>query len=284
MAGTADALRCADATLARVRQASRQLRVPGIGASALYAATVLTELPVIWIRLLLVFAGATLALLLEGDAVRSAQVLAQLALLPTGWSLLALVTPAGGGWWWRQKMGGREPSGRERAAYEDAIQTIHALSPEPFRLPSTWFVIDTQQPDGAVCGDWLMISRGLLESEWLAAVLAHELGHINSSDGKLTAALNRLIINPPPRSDQDDEEPSRIVIGGGRLQLGISVVGGLAWLVRSTIRFAGGGFALRLLAPFWGCHWREREYAADRFAACLGPRRTSSQTSSSSTP
>ncbi len=29
-------------------------------------------------------------------------------------------------------------------------------------------------------------------------MLAHELGHLTSTDGKLTAALNRLVINPPP--------------------------------------------------------------------------------------
>ena len=30
--------------------------------------------------------------------------------------------------------------------------------------PRSWFVLDTPQPDAAVCGDTLMLSRGLLES------------------------------------------------------------------------------------------------------------------------
>jgi Zn-dependent protease with chaperone function len=30
-----------------------------------------------------------------------------------------------------------------------------------------------------------------------------------------------------------------------------------------------GGFALRLTAPLWAAHWREREYRADQYAAHL---------------
>jgi Zn-dependent protease with chaperone function len=264
-----EARRGSQAALARCRGVASSLRLPGIRPSALFAATVLTELPVIWVRMLLVLAGAALVLLLKGDSTGGAEGLVKLALIPTGWSLLALLTPAGGGWWWRQKMGGREPSLRERAAYQDAVETIRSLTPAPIRLPTSWFVIDAPQPDAAVCGEWLVLSRGLLESEWLAAVLAHELGHVNSSDGKLTAAINRLVINPPARKDYSDHGRT-VVLAADAVSLSISLIGGLAWLIRKAIRFAGGGVALRLLAPFWGSYWREREYAADQYAARLG--------------
>src|SRR5207245_931879 len=55
-----------------------------------------------------------------------------------------------------------------------------------------------------------------------------------------------------------------------RVTLTITVMGALVWLLRKTLAFAKGGLALRLLAPFWGSYWREREYLADRFAARLG--------------
>jgi Zn-dependent protease with chaperone function len=44
----------------------------------------------------------------------------------------------------------------------------------------------------------------------------------------------------------------------------------LLWVLRKTVVFAKGGLGLRLTAPFWGSHWREREYTADRYAAGLG--------------
>ena len=48
------------------------------------------------------------------------------------------------------------------------------------------------------CAGTPCLSRGRLESDHLPAVLAHELGHLASTDGRLTAALNRLVIHPPP--------------------------------------------------------------------------------------
>jgi hypothetical protein len=44
--------------------------------------------------------------------------------------------------------------------------------------------------DAAVCGETLMLSRGLLESEQLPAVIAHELGHLASQLPKDLAALD----------------------------------------------------------------------------------------------
>jgi Zn-dependent protease with chaperone function len=242
------------------------LRLPSVPALALYVATLVIELPVIYTRMLLTFAVAALVLLVNGGSTAGASELMKLAMIPTAWSLLALITPRGGGWWWRANLGGREPSARERAAYEDALALLQA----PGRLPARWFVIDTPLPDAAVCGETLMLSRGLLENEHLPAVLAHELAHINSSDGKLTAALNRVVVHPPPRTTPRQPHPRAAVTGSEELMLGITLAGALAWLLRRLLAFAKGGLALRLLAPFWSSYWREREHAADRYAARLG--------------
>ena len=68
-----------------------------------------------------------------------------------------------------------------------------------------------------------MLSRGLLESEYLPAVLAHELGHLHSSDGKLTAAINRLIINPLPRArEKQPGQHDLVVASGDRLLLTVT--------------------------------------------------------------
>jgi len=246
-------------------------RFPPIHALALYLATQLVELPVILSRIVITLAVAALVLLVKGDSVSGAEGIAELALIPTGWAILALITPFGGGLWWRTNMGGRPPSERERAAFEDAMEQLLEASDARLRLPTRWFVIDVAEPDASVCGHTLALSRGLFESEYLPAVVAHELGHLNSSDGMLTAALNRLVIHPPPRMSEKERERRAVQIhADDRVMLGITAMGALIWLMRRTIAFAKGGFALGLLAPFWGSYWREREYVADRFAARLG--------------
>jgi Zn-dependent protease with chaperone function len=120
-----------------------------------------------------------------------------------------------------------------------------------------------------------MLSRGLLESEFLPAVLAHELGHLASPDGKLTAALNRLVINPPPRPAGQEQQPGQerevFMLGGDRVLLAVLGLRLVAWLIRTAIRIAqGGAVGLRLTAPAWGAYWRAREYSADAYAARLG--------------
>lgn len=209
---------------------------------ALYAATVLIETPVIFTRWLLAVALAALVLLLLHHSVAGADSLAQLALIPTLWSLVALITPFGGGWWWRQNLGGREPSERERTAYNDALELLRHRTLMALREPSGWFVLDDPQPDAAVCGNTLMLSRGLLESDHLPAVLAHELGHLASTDGRLTAALNRLVINAPPKPATEhqpvEHKRSTLVISDDRALLTVTILGVLLWVLRKTVVFA----------------------------------------------
>ncbi len=247
------------------------LRLPSPSTLALFVATVIAEVPVIIARMVLTFAVLVLVLLIKGEPLGGAEGLAELALIPTGWSVLALMTPFGGGWWWAQNMGGRDPSQREQLAYQDAIEHLQTQAPQGLRLPGFWFVLDEPLPDAAVCGNTLMLSRGLLESEYLPAVLAHELGHLDSSDGKLTAAINRLIINPLPKTrEKQSGQHDLVVTGGDRLLLTITAFGAVLWVLRLIVRFAQGGLGLRIMAPGWGSYWRQREYTADEHAARLG--------------
>jgi Zn-dependent protease with chaperone function len=129
-----------------------------------------------------------------------------------------------------------------------------------------YYVLDDPLPGAAVQGRTLILSRGLLESESLAAVLAHELGHVGSLDGRLTEALNRLALWNDPLA------PVRPEPGGeSLLEFGEDRRGGLLWgLLRWALRLAGGSFAQRLLSPLWAAHWRAREYVADAYACALG--------------
>jgi Zn-dependent protease with chaperone function len=184
------------------------------------------------------------------------------ALLPIAWSLVALVAP-GGGRVWRRQQGGRRPTIEEGAAVAASLDQLQAVSPD-LEFPASWFVLDEPRTLAAVRGRTLMLSRGLLESDALTAALAHELGHIATPDGRLTEALNRLVLwrDPLALSAMD-------FAASPRAQEGVVtafVAGALRWLVR----FAGGSTVQLCLHGLWASYWRSREYVADAFAASLG--------------
>jgi Zn-dependent protease with chaperone function len=156
-------------------------------------------------------------------------------------SFATLVFPVGG-WLWMQQSGGRTPSERERLVYEDALTALTQADPT-LRPPRRWFVLDEPVINGAAYADTLMVTCGLLESGYLEPVLAHELGHLNSSDARLTAALHRL--TTPPRRRM--RFPLRTVTFLTSGALG-------AWVTRTP----------------WAAYWRAREFAADEYAAGLG--------------
>jgi Zn-dependent protease with chaperone function len=169
-------------------------------------------------------------------------------------AVLGLVWPIGTAWWWRHSIGGRGPSGPERVSYNDALDTLKARDPR-VRGPRRWFVLDDPDLMAAVSGDTLMLTRGLLDSDYLTPVLAHELGHLNTLDGRITCALNRIIVREPRRDpDAEQEFPP------GLLRL--------TW--RGVMWFLRGGLGLKLLGTTWAVWWRQREYVADQYAKDLG--------------
>jgi hypothetical protein len=135
-----------------------------LGSLVMYALALVAEVPVIIARLFLATLAAVAVLELQGHP-NGQPTWAKLAMIPTLWSILALLTPIGSAWWWRTRAGGRNPSEREVAAYQDAVELLQSYSTTPLPLPARWFVLDIPQPDAAVCGNALMLSRGLLESE-----------------------------------------------------------------------------------------------------------------------
>jgi Zn-dependent protease with chaperone function len=249
-----------------------------IDSLVMYTLALASELPVILIRATVVYMIAGVTLVIEGHSSAHASAWLELSLIPTLWSMLALASPYGTSWWWKQRMGGRRPSGREQLAYHDAADLLQAQTREPLVLPRSWFVIDTPTPDAAVCGETLMLSRGLVESDHLPAVLAHELGHLATPDGKLTAAINRLVLLPPrpPRHEQagheqaSDAPQAGVEIRDERIVLTLFAIRVLTWTVKKTLKLINGGLGLWLTGPLWGVYWRRREYEADAYAARLG--------------
>lgn len=249
-----------------------------LGSLGIYALALASELPVILARTTLVYMLACTMLAIEGDSTANATVWFEVGLIPTFLSIIALASPLGTGWWWKQRAGGRRPSQREQLAYHDATELLQAQTPKGLALPKSWFVLDTPTPDAAVCGHTLMLSRGLLESDHLPAVLAHELGHLASPDGRLTAAINRLVLVPPRPSreeqtgyePQDIAPPVELAFRSERVLLTILGIRLILWTIGKTLKFVNGGFGLRLFGPLLGAYWRAREYEADAYAAALG--------------
>lgn len=160
---------------------------------------------------------------------------------PLAFSLATLVLPLGS-WWWEQREGGRRPSEREQTAFGMAFSQLRRADPE-LRAPHRWFVVDDPEPNACVYGGSLMVTRGMLDDPFFPAVLAHELGHLNSSDGRVTAAVYRITV--PPRNPQDFPLKTLAFLFGGRV----------------------GMVPVR---PAWGMYWRRREAVADAYAAKLG--------------
>lgn len=223
----------------------RQLRA---GWLLLYAGTFAVQLFCASARSALAYPLLWVAFKVAGQPTGIVHLLAfLLGYVPLGISVLTLLLPAGG-WWWQQRTGGRAPSARERLLLEDALESLQAVDPS-VKQPGRWFVLDDGAINAAVYAETLMLTRGLLESPWLTAVLAHELAHLHGSDGRVTAAIYRL--TTPPRGQLRWPWPGR-------------------WLIRAILFLGTGELGLWVMRGPWGIYWRSREHAADRYAATLG--------------
>jgi Zn-dependent protease with chaperone function len=156
-------------------------------------------------------------------------------------SLGTLILPLGG-WWHQQVEGGRRPSEREQAVFEMAFEQLRAADPN-LRVPHRWYVLDSTEANALAYADTLGVTRAVLDSPSFPAILAHELGHLNSSDARVSAAVYRITTWPR----EPAEKPFKL--------LGFLVSGRLGfWPMRIP----------------WAIYWRHREEIADQYAAKLG--------------
>ena len=158
-----------------------------------------------------------------------------------------LIAPLDGRWW-EMSTGGRPPEQDEREAFEHAFAELQEVDPA-LRPPRHWFVAEEATSNASAYASSLCVNRGLLESPYAAAVIAHEMGHLRSSDAHLTSALNLLLIVP---TDTPELHPFWSL-----------PFRGLVWA-------ASGQAVMWLTANTWEMYWRSREFAADEYAARLG--------------
>ncbi len=181
------------------------------------------------------------------------------ALGPLVWSAWTFWQP-GEGRLWHERVGAFDPSEGEAQLMDAAFDALGRDATQPLSSLAI-YVVDTNDKFAFVRGRALILSRGLVESGSLAPVLAHELGHACSIDGRLIQALDRLVLWGDPLVRARDEDTRREY--GGMAAL---VAGALRWIVR----VAGGSLTLRLMSPLWARYWRKRERAADEYAVALG--------------
>jgi Zn-dependent protease with chaperone function len=152
------------------------------------------------------------------------------------------------GRWWEMSTGGRPPEQDEREAFDHAFDELQQIEPK-LRPPRHWFVAEEPTSNAAAYASSLCVDRGLLEGPYAAAVIAHEMGHLRSSDSHLTSALNLLLLKPM-------ETPEIRPLWSLPFR-------GLLW-------FASGQAVMWFLGNPWEMYWRSREFAADEYAARLG--------------
>lgn len=260
----------------------------------LYGTTLLLELPGAVIRFGVTYFFALLLLLpiafVFGESLLRATVLgtrrpiifdlvlwggliiaAIVALWPFAASLLASER-AGGFLFTRFMLGARDPSRREREAVVAAFAHIEENADGEIVSPTEWFVVDENMPNAYTIGTTLYLSRELIRSPHLAAVLAHEFGHVNNGDGQMTLALRRLVLPPVYLLSQASSQVApgnvTVIVTDNTMSAYLQIAG--VWLLSFLLSMAGGGFGLWLLNPLWVWFWRQREYEADLFAARCG--------------
>jgi len=168
-------------------------------------------------------------------------------------SLLALICPPLilpiDGRWWEISSGGRPPEQDEQEAFERAIDELREYD-RKLRVPRHWFVAEEPDRNAAAYASTMRVDRGLLESPYaIAAVIAHELGHLNSSDGRLASAVRLMLL-------KEMRTPALYPLWSLPFR-------GLAW-------FMSGEAVLSFMVNPWEMYWRSREFAADQYAARLG--------------
>ena len=235
---------------------------------ALYIGSLVGELPAIIARafILLIFVElyfllASVPLTSQGDQLSSlGWWIFLIAIYPVLFSLATLLfLPSGGGLLMRQEMNARKPSDRERNAISQALDVLTVDRPGVER-PKRFYVVNALDQNAYVVGTTLYVAKGLFDTPWFIPMIAHELGHLNSLDGRLILAVRRMVF------------PGLFRFGGYILRTQredfftwlYGLLFGLLMMVLS------GGMGLALLSSGWRWYWRSREYAADDYAASLG--------------
>jgi Zn-dependent protease with chaperone function len=227
----------------------KELQSPWI---VLYVITLAGQWVAAAARWLIVFLVLILIKVITGWPIPAEPIALVIALAPLAVSLLSIICPPLiapiDGRWWEISTGGRPPEQDEREAFDRAFNELQQHDPS-LRPPRHWFIAEEPGHNAAAYAASLRIDRGLLESPYAAAVIAHEMGHLRTSDARVTSALNLLLIRvtPTPEIHPLNSLPFR----------------GLIWI-------ASGQAVMWIMDNAWEMYWRSREFTADQYAAHLG--------------
>lgn len=182
------------------------------------------------------------------------------------------------------RFGARRPTREELQRIIDTVNTINAqagqvgISPAG---PGDWQVIDNLvSVESYTIGATIYLTSGAIESDHLAGLIAHELGHIAHTDGDLLLALRRLII-PFVFYFGIDRQP---LPAGSLMATGAQSYGGQEVItddmklyfrlkmlpLKFMLSFWFGGLGLFLLGRSWSLFWRTRDFSADEYAVSIG--------------
>ncbi|HEY1777048.1 MAG TPA: M48 family metalloprotease [Solirubrobacteraceae bacterium] len=177
------------------------------------------------------------------------------------WATSGILLPFGAGRWLADSIGARHPTTTEIEAYKDAIDAL-GVNDTDDRRPKYLYVLDESDLNACVIADTIIVNRELLNTGYCEAIIAHELGHLNSMDVRISVAVNRLgAFARTSRALHEGYRESVAEQGRGSCIVGFFVL---------VIRACSGGLANNLMAANWTTWWRLREYAADDYAARLG--------------
>jgi hypothetical protein len=101
--------------------------------------------------------------------------------------------------------------------------------------------------------------RYRLAHRYWYAVLAHQLGHYNSTDARLTLALRRLMITPMYfLSSSLGQLAPGIAMFAARVSGTYTYVASVTtWIINLVLAAAGGGMGLVFLNTLWTWYWSE---------------------------
>jgi Zn-dependent protease with chaperone function len=229
----------------------RRGRVAGLSLMAL---TFALELPAVVCR---AFFGSGIAMSFGFSEADSLVIGGGFAYFPLLRSLLALTCGSATRLLLRQSYGARDPSEREADRLHDALGACLRDGVKP---PRYVYVIDSAEvPVAFVEGSSLFVQRDSVWSPHLVGLVAHELGHLNSIDQRVSTAARWASF------------PSLRAAGRALLRMRGPVI---LWIpvavIALQLHLVAGGHLPRLLNPLWRCWGRRREFAADSYAASLG--------------
>lgn len=176
-----------------------------------------------------------------------------------------------------ESLGARAPTRPEHATIIETLRQIQAQAGGAVAAPSAWLVLDEPVADAFSLGSTVYLSRAAVESEHLAGIIAHELGHIAYKDGDLLLSLRRLI-TPLAYFIGIDRSPlpaGAVVATGAYQQIVRSQDEQIfyrfqALKIKALLAFWFGGLGLLWLGQSWAAFWRQRDYWADDYAVRLG--------------